>query len=128
MARAIGGGGGADAGGAILITSQSRVFMDSNRQFQVALARREAADFEAPIHERPMGERKQAHRNGKGGRRSRQMGGRKSRLRALWSPAMVNIEVDGDRRGGGVEVASSGGAVMLPLGRYRLFPLVRCPC
>jgi len=42
--------------------------------------------------QRPTVERKQAHWNNKGGHRSRYFGLRKTRLQALWSAAVVNIE------------------------------------
>ena len=51
-----------------------------------------AADFAELMGERPVVERKQAHWNRKGGRRSRYFGQRKARLQALWSAAMVNLE------------------------------------
>jgi Transposase DDE domain len=42
--------------------------------------------------QRPGVEWKQAHWNHKGGRRSRYYGLQKTRLQALWSAAVVNIE------------------------------------
>ncbi len=44
------------------------------------------------IRKRPTVERKQAHLNAKGGRQSRYFGAQKTRLQALWSAAVVNIE------------------------------------
>lgn len=61
-------------------------------QLQAARERRAEPDFEELMGERPVVERKQAHWNRKGGRRSRYFGRRKVRLQALWSAAMVNLE------------------------------------
>lgn len=61
-------------------------------QLQAARDRREKEDFPALMRERPKVERKQAHWNRKGGHRSRYMGMTKTRLQALWSAAVVNIE------------------------------------
>jgi hypothetical protein len=44
------------------------------------------------MKKRPTVERKQAHWNAKGGRRSRYMGQSKTRLQAFWSAALVNLE------------------------------------
>ncbi len=61
-------------------------------QLQAARQRREQPDFDEVMRNRPTVERKQAHWNAKGGRRSRYMGQRKTMLQALWSAAMTNIE------------------------------------
>ena len=61
-------------------------------QLQAAAARRRQPDFPAMMAQRPGVERKQAHWNHKGGRRSRYHGLGKTRLQALWSAAVVNIE------------------------------------
>jgi IS5 family transposase len=61
-------------------------------QLQAAARRREQPDFPALMAQRPGVERKQAHWNQKGGRRSRYYGLHKTRLQALWSAAVVNIE------------------------------------
>jgi len=61
-------------------------------QLQAAAERRRQPDFPALMAQRPTVERKQAHWNHKGGRRSRYFGLRKNRLQALWSAAVVNIE------------------------------------
>lgn len=61
-------------------------------QLQAARERRAEPDFAELMGERPVVERKQAHWNRKGGRRSRYFGQRKARLQALWSAAMVNLE------------------------------------
>lgn len=59
---------------------------------QAARARRTEPDFDELIRKRPTVERKQAHLNAKGGRQSRYFGAQKTRLQALWSAAVVNIE------------------------------------
>ncbi|MGI8609756.1 MAG: IS1182 family transposase [Candidatus Dormibacteria bacterium] len=61
-------------------------------QLQAAAARRLRPDFDRIMRKRPTVERKQAHWNAKGGRRSRYMGLSKTRLQAFWSAAMVNLE------------------------------------
>ena len=61
-------------------------------QRQAAAERRQHPDFPELIAKRPAVERKQAHWNLKGGRRSRYYGLRKTRLQAFWSAALVNIE------------------------------------
>lgn len=61
-------------------------------QLQAARARRADADFEELMRKRPTVERKQAHMNAKGGRRSRYFGLQKTRLQAFWSATMVNLE------------------------------------
>jgi hypothetical protein len=61
-------------------------------QLQAAAERRRQPDFPALMAQRPGVERKQAHWNHKGGRQSRYHGLRKTRLQALWSAAVVNIE------------------------------------
>jgi len=61
-------------------------------QLQAAAERRQQPDFPALMAQRPGVERKQAHWNHKGARRSRYYGLRKTRLQALWSAAVVNIE------------------------------------
>lgn len=61
-------------------------------QLQAARQRREQADFASILGQRPIVERKQAHWNAKGGRRSRYMGQRKTRMQALCSAAVVNLE------------------------------------
>ena len=61
-------------------------------QLQAAAERRRQPDFPALMAQRPGVERKQAHWNHKGGRRSRYYGLRKTRLQALWSATVVNIE------------------------------------
>jgi hypothetical protein len=59
---------------------------------QAARMRRSESDFDDLMRKRPTVERKQAHLNAKGGRRSRYFGVNKVRLQTLWSAAMVNIE------------------------------------
>jgi transposase len=61
-------------------------------QLQAAGQRRQKPDFERIMKKRPTVERKQAHWNAKGGRRSRYMGQSKTRLQAFWSAALVNLE------------------------------------
>jgi transposase len=61
-------------------------------QLQAAAEGRRQPNFPALMAQRPTVERKQAHWNRKGGRRSRYFGLRKTRLQALWSAAVVNIE------------------------------------
>jgi Transposase DDE domain len=61
-------------------------------QLQAAAQRRQRPDFERIMKKRPTVERKQAHWNAKGGRRSRYMGQSKTRLQAFWSAAVVNLE------------------------------------
>lgn len=61
-------------------------------QLQAAAERRQQPDFPELMAKRPAVERKQAHWNQKGGRRSRYFGVRKTRLQAFWSAALVNIE------------------------------------
>jgi hypothetical protein len=61
-------------------------------QLQAARQRRGEPDFEELMGERPVVERKQAHWNRKGGRRSRYFGRRKTQLQASWSAAMVNLD------------------------------------
>jgi len=61
-------------------------------QLQAARERRREPDFQGLMGERPVVERKQAHWNRKGGRRSRYFGQPKARLQALWSAAMVDLE------------------------------------
>jgi transposase len=61
-------------------------------QLQAATERRRQPDFPALMAQRPGVERKQAHWNQKGGRRSRYYGLQKTRLQALWSAALVNVE------------------------------------
>jgi hypothetical protein len=52
------------------------------------MQRRQRLDFERIMKKRPTVERKQAHWNAKGGRRSRYMGQSKTRLQAFWSAAV----------------------------------------
>jgi IS5 family transposase len=61
-------------------------------QLQAARQRREQPDFPELMRQRPVVERKQAHWNNKGGRRSRYFGLRKTRLQAFWSATVVNLE------------------------------------
>lgn len=61
-------------------------------QLQAASQRREEPDFPELMRKRPTVERKQAHWNRRGGHRSRYFGHGKTRLQALWSAAVVNIE------------------------------------
>jgi len=61
-------------------------------QLQAAAERRRQPDIPALMATRPTVERKQAHWNDKGGRRSRYYGLQKTRLQAFWSAAVVNIE------------------------------------
>jgi len=61
-------------------------------QLQAAQQRREKPDFKEKMGKRPTVERKQAHWNQKGGRRSRYFGVPKTRLQVFWSAAIVNIE------------------------------------
>lgn len=63
-----------------------------DHQLRAAAERRGQPDFPALMARRPGVERKQAHWNHKGGRRSRYYGVEKTRLQALWSAAVVNIE------------------------------------
>jgi Transposase DDE domain len=61
-------------------------------QLQAAAERRQRPDFSVLMAKRPTVERKQAHLNRKGSRRSRYIGLRKTRLQLLWSATIVNIE------------------------------------
>jgi IS5 family transposase len=61
-------------------------------QLQAARERRQEADFPVLLKKRPTVERKQAHWNRRGGRRSRYFGLAKVRLQALWSAAGVNLD------------------------------------
>jgi len=61
-------------------------------QLQAAQQRREAPDFPALQKKRPTVERKQAHWNRHGGRRSRYFGAAKTRLQLFWSAAVVNLD------------------------------------
>lgn len=61
-------------------------------QLQAAAQLRQRPDFDRIMRERSAVERKQAHWNVKGGRRTRYMGQSKTRLQAFWSAALVNLE------------------------------------
>ena len=61
-------------------------------QLHAARQRRLQPDFALLFSKRPTVERKQAHWNRKGGRKSRYIGQRKTRLQAFWSAALVNLE------------------------------------
>ena len=61
-------------------------------QLQAAQQRREKPGLKQKMGKRPTVERKQAHWNQKGGRRSRYFGVPKTRLQVFWSAAIVNIE------------------------------------
>ena len=61
-------------------------------QLQAARRRRAEPGFEDLMRQRPTVERKQSHWNQRGGRQTRYFGLRMTRLQALWSAAMVNIE------------------------------------
>lgn len=61
-------------------------------QLQAARERREQPDFDALMRQRPTVERKQAHWNVRGGRRSRYFGLPKTRLQAFWTAALLNLE------------------------------------
>lgn len=77
-------------------------------QLQAAARRREQPDFPELMRKRPTVERKQSHWNRHGGHRSRYFGHRKTRLQALWSAAVVNLErlmVIGGAAGPGIEAA-----------------------
>ena len=59
---------------------------------QAAREERARPDFAELMRKRPTVERKQAHWNRRGGARSRYFGQEKTRLQALWSAAVVNVE------------------------------------
>lgn len=61
-------------------------------QLQAARERREQPGFHALMRQRPTVERKQAHWNTRGGRRSRYFGLPKTRLQAFWTAAVLNME------------------------------------
>ena len=61
-------------------------------QLQAAREERARPDFAELMRKRPTVERKQAHWNRRGGARSRYFGQEKTRLQALWSAAVVNVE------------------------------------